>query len=295
LAETSSRESYFERFRRQMDLMEFETLPLFSRSLFSWNLHTEYTGRRFIYRPSTESTQDDARRMLERWRVGSGTIVLAETQTAGRGRGGRSWVSPPDVNLHFTLIVFTDLGGLRHLAYVTPLAVAQAIEQVAAGDGVALRAELKWPNDVLIDGLKVAGVLIEGATGPEGDDAALVGVGINVNLDADEFPELESVATSVRQALGTDVHRELVLEAFCDRFESLYEDVKSGSRTPFLGWRDRLVTLGRQVAATSGRETIRGIAAEVEETGALVIRLADGSRRVVEAGDVTLSGGDLLP
>jgi BirA family transcriptional regulator, biotin operon repressor / biotin---[acetyl-CoA-carboxylase] ligase len=87
------------------------------------------------------------------------------------------------------------------------------------------------------------------------------------------------------------VHRELVLAAFCDRFESLYEDAKSGSRAPFLGWREHLVTLGREVVATSGRETIRGFAADVEDTGGLVIQMADGSRRVVEAGDVTLSAG----
>jgi BirA family transcriptional regulator, biotin operon repressor / biotin---[acetyl-CoA-carboxylase] ligase len=289
LSESSS-SSYFERFRRQMDLMQFETLPLFSRPLLSWNLHTDHTGRRFIYRPSTESTQDDARRMLERWRIGSGTIMLAETQTAGRGRGGRSWVSPPDVNLHFTLVEFTGAGGMRPLAFVTPLAIAQAIEEVAAGYEAALRPDLKWPNDVLIDGRKVAGVLIEAATGPEGEDVALVGVGINVNLDAGEFPEIENVATSVRQALGMDVHRELVLAAFCNRFESLYEEAKSGSRAPFLAWRARLVTLGREVVATTGREAITGLAVDVNDSGGLVIQVADGSSRVVDAGDVTLGG-----
>ena len=81
-------ESFFERFRRQMELMQFETLPLFSKPLLSWNLHTDYVGRRFIYRPSTESTLDDARRMLQRWDLQDGAVMLAETQIGRTGSRG---------------------------------------------------------------------------------------------------------------------------------------------------------------------------------------------------------------
>ncbi len=128
-------ESYFDRFRRMMDEMSFETLPLFSKPHFSWNLHTDYVGRRFQYRPYTESTMDDARHMMERWRFTNGTILLAETQTAGRGRAGRSWVSPPDVGLYFTLAIALESSDPRPLAYVTPLAIAEAIEDLAARNG----------------------------------------------------------------------------------------------------------------------------------------------------------------
>jgi len=282
-------ESYIERFRRQMDLMQFETLPLFSRPLFSWNLHTDYVGRRLIYRPSTESTMDDARRMLERWRVTSGALLLAESQTAGRGRAGRAWVSPPDVNLHFTLMLFPLPAGLRPLAFFTPLAVAEALEAVAARRGASLHVDLKWPNDVLLDGRKVAGVLIESATGPEGQEAALVGVGINVNLDPRAYAEIAEVATSVKEAIGFEVERELVLAAFCDRFEALYEAAAAGSRAPFEAWRGRLVTLGRDVVASGGGRELRGRAVDVTSDGALVIETPDGRRTTVEAGDVTLS------
>src|SRR6187200_1036379 len=116
-----------------MELMEFETLPLFSKPYFSWKLTTDVIGRRLVYRPDTESTMDDARRMLERFRLTSGAVVLAETQSAGRGRDGRSWVSPPDVNLLFTVLLMTEsLQAVRPLAYVTPLAIALAIEEIAS-------------------------------------------------------------------------------------------------------------------------------------------------------------------
>jgi len=283
-------ESFFERFRRQMDLMEFETLPLFSKPLFSWNLHTDYVGRRFIYRPSTESTMDDARRMLERWDVRHGAILLAESQTAARGRAGRAWVSPPDVNLHFTLLLRMGGRDMRVLSYVTPLAIAEAIEELAAKHGGGLRIDLKWPNDAQIGGRKVAGVLIETAESQEGEPVALVGVGINVNMDVTLYPEIADIATSVKQALGVELPRELLLAAFCDHVERLYEEAASGSRRPFEAWKARLVTLGREVNATGGGQTLQGRAVDVTDDGALVIETADGARHTVEAGDVTLRG-----
>jgi len=283
-------ESFFERFRQQMDLMEFETLPLFSKPLLSWNLHTDYVGRRFIYRPSTESTLDDARNMLQRWNVQHGAILLAETQTAARGRAGRAWVSPPDVNLHFTLLMRTGEHDMRLLSYITPLAIAEAIETVAAKHGADLKVDLKWPNDAQIEGRKVAGVLIETAESEEGEAAALVGVGINVNMDVEAHPEIAEIATSVKQVLGFELPRELVLAAFCDHVERLYEEAASGSRRPFEAWKLRLVTLGRDVVASGGGEALRGVAVDVTDDGALVIETPDGEKHSVFAGDVTLNG-----
>jgi len=206
-------ESYFERFRRMMDEMDFETLPLFSKPHFSWNLHTDYVGRRFQYRPYTESTQDDARHMLQRWRSPNGTIILAESQSAGRGRSGRSWVSPADVNLYFTLSLY-PVEDPRPLAYVTPLAIAEAIEEVSEKKGRPLRALLKWPNDVFLNGRKVAGELVETATAEDGQPVAFVGAGINVNLDPDGHPEIKDIATSIKDEIGFEVPREEVLAAF---------------------------------------------------------------------------------
>jgi BirA family biotin operon repressor/biotin-[acetyl-CoA-carboxylase] ligase len=279
-----------ERFRRQMELMEFETLPLFSKPYFSWKLTTDSIGRRLVYRPDTESTMDDARRMLERFRLTTGAVVLAETQSAGRGRDGRSWVSPPDVNLLFTVVLMTEsLKAVRPLAYVTPLAIALAIEEIASSRGVELHADLKWPNDVQVGGLKVAGVLIETTETEQGQPVALVGVGLNVNMDVTLYPELDGIATSLKAATGIELPREEVLAAVCNHLEALYDEASSGSSAPFEAWKSRLITLGREVSATGGGETLRGIAVDVDDDGALVIETAPGVRQRVEAGDVTLS------
>jgi BirA family biotin operon repressor/biotin-[acetyl-CoA-carboxylase] ligase len=273
-----------------MELMEFETLPLFSKPYFSWKLTTDTIGRRLVYRPDTESTMDDARRMLERFRLTTGAVVLAETQSAGRGRDGRGWVSPPDVNLLFTVVMMTEsLEAVRPLAYVTPLATALAVEEVASSRGVALHADLKWPNDVQIDGLKIAGVLIETTGTAEGQPVALVGVGLNVNMDVALYPELDGIATSIKAASGIELPREEVLAAFCNHLEALYDEALSGSRAPFEAWKERLITLGREVTATGAGETLRGIAVDVDNDGALIVETAPGVRERVEAGDVTLS------
>jgi BirA family biotin operon repressor/biotin-[acetyl-CoA-carboxylase] ligase len=274
-----------------MDSMQFESLPLFSKPHFSWNLNTDYIGRRFVYRPDSDSTMDDARRMLERFRLTNGALLLAESQTAGRGRAGRSWVSPPDVNLYFTIILTPAPEDVRCLPYVTPLAVALAVEEVAAARGSQLGPDLKWPNDVLLDGKKIAGVLIETTSLSDGRLVALVGVGINVNLDVAAYPEIVEIATSLKEALGFPVSREELLAAVCNHLESLYESARHGSNAPFSEWRSRLVNLGRYVVANGAHERVEGIAVDVGADGALIIEQASGVRIAVEAGDVTLSHG----
>lgn len=274
-------------FRFMMDFKVGDQLPIFSKPYFQWGLHTEYAGRRFIYRPVSESTMDDARRMLERINLPQGTLVLAESQTAGRGRAGRAWVSPPDVNLYLTLLMFPPPEALRSLAYVTPLAVARAVEVLTEAKGTPLRPDIKWPNDVLINGKKLAGVLVETEHLPE-RIVAMVGVGLNVNLDAAAYPEISEIATSVRDATGTTVPREEVLAAFCNEFESLYEQALSGSRAPFEAWRSRLITLGRAVTVSGPAGHFEADAVDVEDDGALVVVASDGKRQRVEAGDVTV-------
>lgn len=267
------------------DVRVGDPLPLFSKPYFQWGLTTDYVGRRFVYRPATESTMDDAKRMIQRFNLQNGALVMAETQTAGRGRLGRNWVSPPDVNLYFTIVLYPSESGLRPLPYVTPLAVARAIEDVTSARGYNLEIDLKWPNDVQIGGKKVAGVLIETEHGLE-RPVAFVGVGINVNLDVSAHPEITDIATSLLAATGTHMPREEVLSGFCNHFELLYEEAKGGSRRPFEEWKARLITLGQQVQARMPGGVVEGLAIDVTDEGILVIELTDGRRVLVEAGDV---------
>jgi len=250
-------------------------------TLVEERLKTRYVGRNLLYLTRATSTQDVARVEAER-NAPEGTAVLAEEQTGGRGRLGRSWVSPAGKNLYLTLVMRPPARRLRVLSIVAPLAMAEALEGAAG-----LTCRIKWPNDVLVGGRKIAGVLIETDLAGAAVKYALVGIGVNVNFDADTMSEIADVATSVRRELGRDGSREEVLAALLNAFEARYTDAQEGD-TAFRVWQSRLETLGRRVRATLGERVEEGVAEGVDAQGSLLIRRDDGSLVTVEAGDVTL-------
>jgi BirA family biotin operon repressor/biotin-[acetyl-CoA-carboxylase] ligase len=244
-------------------------------------LETRYLGRRVIYLTSTASTQDIARVEAEGG-ARAGTLVIAEEQTKGRGRFGRSWVSPSGANLYFTLIMRPEARRARSLGMVAPLAVAEAVEQVTG-----LSPRIKWPNDVIVEGRKLAGVLIETEVQGQSLKYALVGPGVNVNFDIEDTSEIADIATSLKRELGRDTSREELLAMLLNRFEKLYE---SDITDVVQRWRSRLDTLGRQVRVTFRDQVQEGLAEDVDADGNLVLVQADGSRVLIEAGEVTLRG-----
>jgi BirA family biotin operon repressor/biotin-[acetyl-CoA-carboxylase] ligase len=244
-------------------------------------LSTRFVGRRLLYLTNTGSTMDDARREAEAG-APDGTVVLAEEQTKGRGRFDRAWVSPAGKNLYLTLVLRPSVDRLRSLSMVAPLAVALAVE-----DATGLSPRIKWPNDVLINGRKLSGILIESEIAGESVEYALVGVGVNVNLDIEQSPEIAAIATSVKRELGREISREDLLVAFLNRFEELYEDAPKGDAV-LQQWRSRLDTLGREVRVTFRDQVYEGTAEDVDRDGNLILAQRDGTRRVIEAGEVSL-------
>ncbi len=244
-------------------------------------LNTAFVGRRLLHHASVSSTQDVARSEAEGG-APEGTAVVAEEQTAGRGRLGRSWVSPAGANLYVTLVLRPSLERMRSLSMVAPLAVAQAVETTTR-----LSPRIKWPNDLLVAGRKLAGVLIDTELSGQMPKYSLVGVGLNVNLDVQAIPEIASIAISLRQELGHEVSREEVLAAFLNRFEALYVESERGTAV-YEAWRSRLETLGRRVRVTSGDQVEEGLAEDVDAEGNLILRRPDESRVTVVAGEVTL-------
>ncbi len=244
-------------------------------------LTTRFVARRIVYLTSTTSTQDIARREAEAG-APEGTVVLAEEQTKGRGRFDRAWVSPAGKNLYLTLIMRPPLDQLRSLGIVAPLAVALAVE-----DSTGLTPRIKWPNDVLIDGRKLSGILIESEISGSAVQYALVGPGINVNFDIEQSPAIAGIATGLSRELGRETSREDLLAVFLNHFESLYESAPQGD-TVFEEWRSRLDTLGREVRVTFGDQVHEGTAEDVDRDGNLILVQPDGTRRTVEAGEVTL-------
>ena len=250
-------------------------------------LKTTSFGRNLIFEHSVGSTMDVARDAAAHG-VPEGSLALADEQTAGRGRLGRSWITPPATNLAATLLLRPPAPVLRAIAMIAPLAICDAVEEVAG-----LRADIKWPNDVQFRGKKLAGILIEVPQPPSpssaggADGIVLVGSGINVNFDPREYEEIRDIATSLRAELGHDTDREALLASYLLHFERLYTAARAGESIRDR-WRERLVTLGQHVRAAWQGGAAEGVAEDVDADGALLVRTPAGELIRVEAGDVTL-------
>ncbi|HUT19291.1 MAG TPA: biotin--[acetyl-CoA-carboxylase] ligase [Anaerolineae bacterium] len=248
-------------------------------------LNTKWLGHPCCYRPTVDSTMDVARQLAEEGAC-EGTIVIADEQTAGKGRLQRRWWAPRDTSLLLTLVLRPRLvpRQAQRLTMVCSLAVCDAIEAVAG-----LTSQVKWPNDVLIGARKVCGILTELGLSDQRLDYALVGVGINVNVDFATAPPFMAPATSLMAQVGHPVSRPEVLDAMLTSLEGRYEALQAG-QSFHDEWARRLATIGQEVIATAGTERWQGTALGVDQDGALLIGLQDGAVRRILAGDVTLRG-----
>lgn len=194
---------------------------------------------------------------------------------------GRSWVSPAGKNIYVTILLRPTAERLRRLAMVSPLATALAIEETT---GVS--AQIKWPNDVLLSGLKVSGILIDAELAGDEPRYALDGIGINVNLDIDPDSEIAGIATSVKAELGRETPREPILAALLNHFEKLY--VQEDTEAIRAAWKSRLDTLGKEVRLSFHGEVVEGLAEDVDAEGNLFLLRPDGTRQSFSAGEVSL-------
>ena len=252
-------------------------------------LHTQFIGRNVVYRPSVTSTNDLARALAAQG-APEGTLVLTDEQTAGRGRLGRAWLAPRGTSLLFSLIFRPALLPAQafRLAMLCSLATARAIEAVTT-----LPIHLKWPNDLVLRGKKLGGVLCESSLTGERLDFVAVGLGLNVNLDVSTLPEIAATATSLSAALGRPVARLPLLQSILQEIEAGYRDVAQGEALR-AAWAARLGTLGQVVRVTGGIED-EGLAEGVDADGALLLRRADGTLAHITVGDVTLRPAGGVP
>ena len=244
------------------------------------NLGTHFVGQRVIYYPSLTSTMEVAKREAQ-LRAGEGTVVVADEQTAGRGRMKRVWLSPKG-SIALSIILYPSVVNLPSLIMLASLAVVHSIEAVTG-----LRSQVKWPNDVLVNDRKVCGILIESSVRGNIVDYAIIGIGVNVNLKLSDFPEIPSTATSLSAELGRDVPRLRIIQRLLVEVEGLYLALQAGGSI-YEEWRDSLVTLGRRVRVKSGKTVYEGVAESVARDGSLLLRHSDGSLTKIVAGDVTL-------
>jgi BirA family biotin operon repressor/biotin-[acetyl-CoA-carboxylase] ligase len=250
-------------------------------------LTTAFMGRRVIYYRSIGSTNDVARELAAQG-APEGTLVIADEQTAGKGRLGRCWLAPPGTGLLMSLLFrprFLAPYQAQRLTMLCSLAVVEAIEVLTG-----LAAAVKWPNDIVVQGKKAGGILTElGVTG-EGLDYAVVGLGLNVNLDfgaVEAIEELAATATSLSQKLGREVSRLSLLWRILEKVEGRYQHLRAGE-LPHDEWTSRLITLHNNVMVDTPQGVVEGWAEGVDADGALILRTNGGERRRILAGDVTL-------
>lgn len=259
------------------------------------NLDSIIVGRKIEHYLQAGSTNDLARRQA---RAGhpEGLVILADAQTAGRGRMGRAWIAPPGSSLLLSLLLRpawlapADAFSLTMLAGV---ALCEAVEQVTP-----VHAALKWPNDLLLPVRTAAGPALRKAAGIlseielAGGQIAWVILGIGVNVSWSpagivDRRDLAEVATSVGAAAGQLIERLALLRALLERLDVRYDALRrSGSADLFECWRDRLATLGQPVQISLPQGELRGVAEDVERSGALRVRDEHGALHTVLAGDV---------
>jgi len=277
--------------------------PTFDRARFTERLGTRVLGRHLVAHAEVESTNDAAWEALA---LGApdGTVIVADAQTRGRGRAGRSWHLAPGKGLALSALLVP--GGERRALGVLPLGAGLALAR--ALDRLGARAELKWPNDLRLDGRKLAGILCETrgagagsgpASGgcPAAGEAVVIGVGVNVLERREDFPaELREVSTSLALA-GRTLDRETVAAEFLNALEPLWATLQEGDRAAVIeAWRARADFWGRPVRARTAAGVLEGRARTLDPDGGLVLALADGREVTVVAGD--LDGGaaaDALP
>ena len=257
-------------------------MPNLVASTIRQGLYTHVVGRRILYYPELKSTMDEAARLADEG-AEEGTVVIAERQSAGRGRQGRSWVSHPG-NLLFSVLFRPNLAQLPFISVIGGVAAARAVRKTTN-----LVPRIKWPNDLMLDGRKAAGILAESAIVGDSVCYAVLGIGINVALDTSDTEEISAFATSVNAAAGREVERESLLRQLLQDLDDLYIRLTRGE-SPLPEWRELLETTGRRVEATFGKDSYAGLAEGVDDIGNLLLRLDDGAVVTLTAGDVTLSG-----
>lgn len=246
------------------------------------NLGTRIIGRYIRWHDTLSSTNDLAMDLAE-IQVPEGTVIIAEAQTAGRGRMGRPWVSPRG-GVWLSVILRPGLPPARIplVGFAASVAAARAIRVTTR-----LLARVKWPNDILVGGRKVAGILTEAGAGGEW---VVVGIGINANISLHDLPDsAPHPAASLEGLLGSPVDRGVLTKTLLRELERSYEELQAtGSMGILRRWREMADTLGRIVRVEAPGTTLEGVACDIDDSGALMVRLRNGTLERVVAGEIAV-------
>lgn len=246
-------------------------------------LQTRWAGRQIVYLPSVDSTNRRARQLAAEG-APHGTLVIADEQTAGRGRRGRGWISPAGEGVFMSLILRPQShpSEVARLSMQTALAVALSIAQTTGLD-----ARIKWPNDIVCGGRKVCGMLLEMNADEQAVHDVVAGIGINVH-QTQFAPEIAETASSLDLLSGQRVCRAALVRAFLEAFERTEALAAQGALMD--AYRARSATLGQRVQVIAPAGSFTGTALEVTDSGSLIVEDEEGQRREVLAADVSVRG-----
>lgn len=249
-------------------------------------LHTKWLAKEILYEKEMDSTNTQAKRLGEHDAI-NGTVVVTERQTAGKGRRGKTWISP-EGNCYFSILlrpeVLVDRASI--ITLVSAMAMAKAIKQVTLLDSM-----IKWPNDVIANGKKLCGILTESSTDLEYINYVVVGIGVNTNQT--DFPEeIKHIASSICLETGKKVNRAELLGTFLDNFESYYETFLETEDLTRLAeeYNQLLVNRGREVKIIEKDQERILTAIGIDHKGGLVVEDDEGKRETIISGEVSVRG-----
>lgn len=244
-------------------------------------------NKKIIYYTQLDSTNTEITRLAEQG-AAHGTVVVADAQTAGKGRRGRAWESPAGQNIYMSILLRPNCVPDRApmLTLIMAYSVAKVIRQLGFSD-----VQIKWPNDLVMSGKKICGILTEMQLNDTDIDYVVVGVGINVNTS--EFPEeLKETATSLYLQSGRVIDRQMMVESIVEFFEKEYRQFLMTQDLSFLSkeYNDMLINVGRQVRVLEPGKEYTAYARGINSEGELLVRTAEGDEKHVYAGEVSVRG-----
>lgn len=249
-------------------------------------LTTEFIGKNIHYEETVESTQKIAHRLSSE-NVPEGTVVIAEEQISGRGRMNRPWHSPKYTGIWMSLILRPNIPLTKapQLTLLTAVAIVQAIEEVTG-----LNPEIKWPNDILLNGKKITGILTEMQAEADQIHSIIIGMGLNVNQTKDDFPpELQNIASSLLIEKGDALSRASIIRSIFTHFEKLYLIFLEKGFYPIkLLWEGYAISIGKMIKARTLTGVIEGKALGITDEGVLKIEDASGVIHHVYSADIEL-------
>lgn len=244
-------------------------------------------GKEIIFHESIDSTNKLAMELAEKG-IPHGAVIIADRQIKGKGRLGRIWFSPPKGNIYMSVIVRPEMEpkDATLLTIMSAIACAGAIRS-----STGLEAKIKWPNDLMVSGKKIGGILTEMKSDQDRIIFAVIGIGVNVNVRLDAFPpEVHAVATSVIEELGGQKpSRTLIAAEILKELDHWFKTLMNGGKMQLISeWRRLSLTLGRKVQVVSGKDSFSGIAEDIDNEGMLILKLSSGVLKRISSGDVSL-------